>query len=236
LSSFYKRGRFYCRVRAGVGAWLILEDDNNVLYALATSGNIGQFNWDVALGDAPTPAGGWRAVNPAASGIVGGMGGAANTTVNGSTVTVTGDVTIRNGVVTVPTGVTLAVADGVNLMVAAGSTLSVPTGATVNAGANAAIEVSGAYNLGDGVTGENNGTVTVKSGGTIRNGTSHLNNDDEDVGTGISITGDGTNIVESGGTVYFGGRTTPFIGGPATTANFQVQPNAKFSYKDGSMS
>jgi hypothetical protein len=119
--------------------------------------------------------------------------GADKVTVNGATVTLTADVTID-------AGTTATVGSGVTLDVAANKTLTV-NGAIDNSGN---IEVSGTYIVpaptGDISRGSNNGTVTVKSGGTLE---SYANLD-----------GTGTNTVEAGGKVAFKktgaeGSTTP---------------------------
>jgi hypothetical protein len=69
------------------------------------------------------------------------------------------------------------------------------------------------------MTGTNNGKVTVKSGGVIRNG------------TGVNIGGTGTNVVEAGGTVYFNGDATPFVG-TNNSPVFQLGTNATFAYNN----
>jgi hypothetical protein len=98
--------------------------------------------------------------------------------------------------------------------VGAKGSLTVST--SVSLADSAALEVSGDYVLNNGVTGTNAGTVTVKSGGVIHNG------------TGISITG-GNNVVEAGGTVYFSGDVL-FIGSGSHEAVFLLGPGAKFSF------
>ena len=140
------------------------------------------------------------------------LGGA---TVDGTTVTLTAEtVTIAaEDEVTVPAGVTLAVPGSKTLVVASGGIL--------NVAANANVVVNGAYQLGNGVTGTNDGTVTVASGGVINNG------------TGVNIGGTGTNIVQAGGTVYFNGDTKPYIGASNdTNALYRLGTGATFAYNN----
>jgi hypothetical protein len=168
---------------------------------------------------------------------------------NRTQVLLTGDVTLDENTVTaleIPKGVTLntnghklTISDDAVLTVNGTlsvdgtldveGTLSVADNATVNlTDADAAIEVSGTYELGNNVTGANAGTVTVTSTGTIINGTITIDDETgEEIGTGINITGNGTNVVEFGGTVHFG-RATPFIGS-TNAAEFQLT-RGSFSY------
>jgi hypothetical protein len=136
-----------------------------------------------------------------------------------NTVTLNSSQTIGSTVrLTVPTGVTLVVPNETTLTV--NGTLSVADNATVNlTAATAAIEVSGTYELGNGVTGTNDGTVTVKSGGTIHNKVN------------VKIGGSGTNVVEAGGTVYFS-DTVLFVGSEDVDAVFQLGADATFSFDD----
>jgi hypothetical protein len=94
--------------------------------------------------------------------------------------------------------------------------LTVSTSVSLDTGAE--LEVSGDYVLNNSVTGTNGGTVTVKSGGVIKNG------------VGVNITGSGTNVVEAGGVVYFNSQPTPFIGTSSDTdAQFQLT-SGTFTY------
>jgi hypothetical protein len=83
------------------------------------------------------------------------------------------------------------------------------------------IEVPGTYTLGNDVTGTNDGTMTVKSGGKIYNE------------TGVTIGGTGNNVVKKGGAVYFGGATnTPYVG-DTDAAIFQLaDDDSTFSYNN----
>jgi hypothetical protein len=98
-----------------------------------------------------------------------------------------------------------------------GETLTVNTGGELTVDKDATLTITG------GADGTNNGTVTIGSGGVIKNG------------AGVNIGGTGTNVVEAGGTVYFDGENDPFIGDSnATTAKFTLGTGASFSYNNDS--
>jgi hypothetical protein len=143
------------------------------------------------------------------------------------TVTVSGGSLNLNDSAIIPAGVTLKVADDGTLAVPASKKLVVTGDLEVEGGisvpASAEIEVgTGAtYILKSDASGTNEGTVTVKAGGTIYSGAP------------IAISGAGTNVVEGGGTVYFNdtGAGDPFIGSITNgNAIFQVPAGSTFSY------
>jgi hypothetical protein len=85
------------------------------------------------------------------------------------------------------------------------NTVNIASGATFSLGDESTITITnmavdGTYELGDKVSGTNNGVVTIGPNGVVRNG------------AGVSIDGNGTNIVKAGGIVYFNRDTVPFIG------------------------
>lgn len=109
----------------------------------------------------------------------------------------------------------------VTLTVSSGATLDVAEGVTVNVAEDAEIEVSGTCQLGSGVTGTNDGTITVGATGVIRNG------------TGVNIGGTGADVVEAGGAVYFNGNATPYIGGKDNTdATYRLAESSTFAYNN----
>jgi hypothetical protein len=204
-------------VEAGQGVIVTSDSPGGVLVVWA--------NATVTLGEADALdsglyVGGITSKSNAATTLASGLGDDAEVdAADPSKVTLKDDLAIPgSGSVTVPYGVTLAVAATKKITVAATGAFTV--NGAIDLGAGAEIDVTGTYTLGNGVTGTNNGTVTVKTGGTITNG------------TGVNIGGSGTNVVEVNGVVYFNGESTPTIGGSSTSDVLFALIGGTFTYNN----
>ncbi|MFP3090208.1 hypothetical protein LQZ21_07755 [Treponema sp. TIM-1] len=148
------------------------------------------------------------------------------TIANSGTIAVTGvstTFTLAAGAAATNTG-TIAIGTGAEFKLTkedTGGGTTIPAASFTNGGT---INVSGTdskYTLEDGVTGINEGTVTVGPGATVA------------AGVGVNFTGNGKNIVSAGGTAIVNGVSAPFVGpsGGGTTPHFELT-SGTFSYNN----